>query len=101
MTGISNKDRIGTGIVDGRPYSANGREKFSSWKVLRDSKAPKQAMNELKLKKVHRAINFSQKAWWTHTLTWRRNWGQKQKIILIKIFLSWWTVQVLERPERM
>ena len=62
----------------------------------------KQVVNPgLILKKVHRVIQFSQKAWRKPYIDMNTNLRQKIKIILKNIFSSWWIMQVLEKLWKM
>ena len=54
----------------------------------------KQALNRgLILKKVHRVVQFNQKAWLKPYININAKLRQKAKIILRKTFSSWWIMQ--------
>ena len=58
----------------------------------------KQALiHGLVLKTVHRVIKFNQNAWLKPYTVMNTDLEQKQKMILKKVFLSWWIMQLLQK----
>ena len=55
----------------------------------------------ISFEKFHRVIKFTQNVWLKPYIDMNTDLRKKQKLILKKIFLSWWIMTVLEKQWKM